>query len=47
MSGGGIRREDIKKWFLKPHFYALLENFNGSVKAMALKKKLEQEFPLK
>ena len=40
----GIKRNDIKNWFLKPYFYALLEVFNEPMEALALKKKLEQEY---
>lgn len=40
----GIKRKDIKNWFLKPYFHALLEIFNEPMEAMLLKKKLEQEY---
>ena len=40
----GIKRSDIKNWFLKPYFYALLEVFHEPMEALALKRKLEQEY---
>ena len=39
-----IKRNDIKNWFLKPYFHALLEIFNEPMEALALKKKLEQAY---
>lgn len=40
----GLRRKDIKNWFLKSYFQNLLEIFNEQAEAKALKQKLEQVF---
>jgi tetratricopeptide (TPR) repeat protein len=40
----GIKRKDIKNWFLKSYFLNLLEIFNEKTEAILLKKKLEQEW---
>lgn len=38
----GLKRKDIKNWFLKPYFLNLLEIFKAPSEARMLKKKLEQ-----
>lgn len=40
----GLRRKDIKNWFLKSYFQNLLGIFNERAEAKALKQKLEQVF---
>jgi tetratricopeptide (TPR) repeat protein len=42
----GLKRKDMKNWFLKTYFLNLLEIFNEKNEARVLKKKLEQEWNL-
>lgn len=39
-----LKRKDIKNWFFKPYFYALLEVLKEPIEAKRLRKKLEQEW---
>lgn len=43
----GLKRRDLKNWFLKPYFHNLLRLYNARKEAEILKKKLEQNWILK
>lgn len=39
-----LKRKDVKNWFLKSYFLNLLEVFHEKLEAVALRKKLKQEW---